>query len=68
MPEKRDVVVTADKPLYVRDDDRDFLRVEIQPGGQIWIETSHPVTIEKLVKVKPGAQVEPEAQVKEKAR
>lgn len=48
--DKRDVDVTPKKPLHVTDDDREFGTVTIHPGGQVFIETSARVTIDKLVK------------------
>ena len=46
-----DVDVTKDKPLYVTDDNRTFGTVRIFPGGQIWIQTTADVRIERLEKV-----------------
>lgn len=45
-----DVTVTPSSPLHVTDDYRDFGTVTIQPGGQVWIQTTAQVTIQKLVR------------------
>ncbi len=47
---KRDVNVTPSNPLYITDNDRDFGKVTIEAGGQIYVQTSAPITIDELIK------------------
>lgn len=51
----RDVTVTSSNPLNINDNDRDFGIVTIEPGGQIFIETSADIKIDQLIK-KSGAK------------
>lgn len=44
------VNVTQDHPLYITDDNRSFGTVTIFPGGQVFVQTTADVNIEKLVK------------------
>lgn len=46
----KDVNVTKDNSLYITDDNRTFGTVTISPGGQIWVQTTADIRIEKLVK------------------
>jgi hypothetical protein len=46
----KDVTVTPQNPLYVTDDNRTFGTVTIQPGGQIFIQTTADVRIDTLIK------------------
>jgi len=46
----RDVVVTPQSPLYITDGDRTFNKVTIEPGGQVWVQTTADITIETLEK------------------
>jgi len=45
-----DVDVTKDNPLHITDDYRTFGTVTIYPGGQIWVQTTADVRIDRLVK------------------
>ena len=47
---KRDVTVEPGDPLRITNSDRDFGTVTIKSGGQMFVETSAQVTIDKLVK------------------
>jgi len=48
--QKKDVVVTPQSPLYITDDNRTFGTVTINPGGQIYIQTSADISIDHLIK------------------
>ena len=45
-----DVEVTKDRPLYITDSYRNFNNVTIKPGGQVFVQTEAPVSIEHLIK------------------
>lgn len=47
----QDVTVTPSNPLHVTDNNRTFGTVTIEPGGQIFIETTADVKIDKLIKL-----------------
>jgi len=46
----KDVIVTPTQPLYITDNDRTFGKVTIEPGGQIYVQTSADIKIDTLVK------------------
>lgn len=46
----KNVDVTPDNPLYITSDNRDFGTVTIFPGGQVHVQTTADVKMEKLVK------------------
>jgi hypothetical protein len=43
-----DVTVTASDPLYITDGNRNFGRVTIEPGGQVWVQTQADITMDVL--------------------
>lgn len=44
------VEVTKDRPLYITDSYRTFNTVTIKQGGQVFVQTEAPVSIENLIK------------------
>ena len=46
----KDVTVTQSNPLHITDDNRTFGTVTIEPGGQVFVETTAQITIQILVK------------------
>lgn len=46
----RDVVVKPGQPLYITDGDRNFNKVTIEPGGQVFVQTQADITIDTLEK------------------
>jgi hypothetical protein len=46
----KDVTVTPQNPLYITDSNRTFGTVTIQPGGQIFVQTSADIKIDTLIK------------------
>lgn len=47
---KRDVVVEPGTPLVITNSDREFGTVTIKSGGQVMVQTSAQITIDKLIK------------------
>lgn len=47
---RQDVDVTPDNPLHITDSNRSFGTVTIFPGGQIFVQTTADITIERLIR------------------